>query len=92
MAIYDNTLADEYAHEHVRAARQAGRDWAEREYETAEGASRTDPTAWYPTDADARPLVAFPPSTEIEDAWERELELATICNEAARKRWAELAE
>lgn len=87
---YDNTLKDEYSHAHVRAAREAGRAWAEREYEAAEGASRTDPTAWYPTDADARPLVSFPPDSEVEDQVERELELAEICNSAARKRWAEL--
>jgi len=89
-SFYDNSLKDEYAHEHVRAARAAGRAWAEREYEASEGASRTDPIAWYPTDADARPLVSFPPDSVVEDQAEREHELAAICNAAARKRWEEL--
>jgi hypothetical protein len=88
--IYDNTLSDEYTHEHVRAAREAGRDWAERELDLSEG--RCVSSVWHPTDADARPLVSFPSGSEIEDQLERELELASICNDAARKRWAELTE
>lgn len=99
-AFYDDTLIDAASHEHVVSARTAGREWAEREWSSATEAfdrdardgSYSGPGEWYPTDGDARPLVSFEPSSDVEDQHEREMELATICNNAAGDRWAELVE
>ena len=82
--VYDDTLNDDAAHTDVIRAREAGRAWAEREHEA------TGSGEWYAVDSDARALVAFPPAADVEDMHERELELARICNRAARERWEEM--
>lgn len=89
MSIYDDSLNDHHAHPHVIKAREAGRAWAEREAESCSDLAGSS-GSWYPTDRDAIPLVSFEPSSDVEDQYERELELAKICNAAAHERWEEL--
>jgi hypothetical protein len=90
--IYDDSLNNDACHEHVLDARNAGRAWAEREYEAAsnESGSNLAGTDWAASENDAAKLVSFGPTSEIADQYEREEELREICKSAARERWNQL--
>ena len=93
MNIYNNSFNDDTCHEHVLAARRAGRSWAEREYyEAASNETRSNLAGsnWYASNNDAYELVSFGPNSEVSDQYEREEELQEICNGAARERWNQL--
>ena len=87
--IYDDTLADDASHPDVVAARAAGVAWAEREASAIEG---TPEGSWICSVSDALPLVEFDPNSDAPDQFEREQELAAICNDAAADRWDEMCE
>jgi len=73
------------------SARKAGRDWARREWDALSEKHQNEQTsvsgAWISDANDARPLVAFDPSSD-EECDERQL--AEICNDAAREEWSEI--
>ena len=87
---YDDTLNDDACHPHVLHARRAGRAWAEREWDALVDDQAASDT-WRPSALDALPLVGFGPASLVEDQTERELELSEVCDNAAEKRWHELA-
>ena len=67
-------------------AREAGREWAEREASLAEDQGRAVAGPWTCSWRDALPLV-----DEDPDAADDREELAELANDAATERWAELA-
>lgn len=92
--IYRNDWNDDFSHMDVVAARVAGRDWAEREWDALnEDAQReqAESSGWISTARDALPLVDFfGPESDLEDTYERRAELSEICNLAAEEKWDQI--
>ena len=83
MTQYDDTLSDDACELAVLRAREAGRAWADREWDalSEEAMAEQAGESWYPSAVDARSLV---------DDDNDDHELADICNAAAAERWHHL--